>query len=101
MVWTRIGSFSGIQYRDFALHLGPVAVVGLLLDWLLIHALCARAGNRDPITDLPDPVEAVDRSRLVKPGIVMLMVMAGFLVAPARAVPPAKLRRRSLVPSLT
>src|SRR5438309_4346031 len=40
-----IGSFSGIQYRDFLLHLGPVAVVGLLLDWLLIHALCARKGT--------------------------------------------------------
>src|SRR5438093_4725898 len=80
-----IGSFSGIQYRDFLLHLGPVAVVGLLLDWLLIHALCARAGTRDPVTDLPDPVEAVDRSRLVKPGIVMLMVMAGFLAG----LPPA------------
>jgi Na+/H+ antiporter NhaD/arsenite permease-like protein len=80
-----IGSFSGIQYLDFALHLGPVAVVGLLLDWLLIHALCARAGNPDPITDLPDPVEAVDRSQLVKPGIVMLMVMAGFLAG----LPPA------------
>src|SRR5437870_5602797 len=68
-----IGSFSGIQYRDFLLHLGPVAVVGLLLDWLLIRALCARAGTRDPVSDLPDPLEAVDRSQLVKPGIVMLM----------------------------
>ncbi len=31
-----IGSFSGIGYRDFLLHLGPVALVGLLLDWIVL-----------------------------------------------------------------
>ena len=80
-----IGSFSGISYGDFLRHLGPIALAGLLLDWLLIHLLCARAGRRDPVTDLPDPVEAVDRSRLVKPGVVVLMVIAGFLAG----LPPA------------
>jgi Na+/H+ antiporter NhaD/arsenite permease-like protein len=74
-----IGSFSGIRYLDFMLHLGPVAVVGLFLDWALIHFLCARAGTQDPLTELPDPVEQVDRTRLLKPGIVMLGVIAGFL----------------------
>jgi Na+/H+ antiporter NhaD/arsenite permease-like protein len=37
-----IGSFSGIGYRDFLLRLGPVALVGLLLDWLVIHSLLYR-----------------------------------------------------------
>ena len=32
-----IGSFSGIAYRDFLLHLGPVAAVGLFLDWMVLH----------------------------------------------------------------
>lgn len=67
------------------LHLGPIAFFGLLLDWLLIHLLCARAGTRDPVTDLPDPVEAVDRALLVKPGIVILLVISGFFAG----VPPA------------
>jgi len=80
-----VGSFSGISYRDFLLHLGPVAFIGLLLDWLLIYLLCARAGKRDPVTDLPDPVEAVDRAQLVKPGIVILLVIAGFFAG----APPA------------
>jgi Na+/H+ antiporter NhaD/arsenite permease-like protein len=80
-----IGSFSGIAYRDFVLHLGPIAFVGLLLDWLLIYLLSARAGTRDPVTDLPDPVEAFDPSQLLKPGIVILMVIAGFLAG----LPPA------------
>jgi Na+/H+ antiporter NhaD/arsenite permease-like protein len=32
-----IGSFSGIAYRDFLVHLGPVTAVGLLLYWLVLH----------------------------------------------------------------
>jgi len=36
-----IGSLSDIGYLDFIAHLGPVAVVGLLLDWALISALSA------------------------------------------------------------
>jgi Na+/H+ antiporter NhaD/arsenite permease-like protein len=80
-----IGSFSGISYLDFMLHLGPVAVVGLLLDWLLIHFLSVRAGARDPMVEIPDPIVAIDTSRLVKPGIVIAMVIVGFLVG----APPA------------
>src|SRR6201997_2391510 len=32
-----IGSFSGIRYRDFLVHLGPVAVIGLFIDWAVLH----------------------------------------------------------------
>src|SRR5499425_2729869 len=32
-----IGSFSGIHYRDFLAHLGPVALVGLLINWGVLH----------------------------------------------------------------
>src|SRR5207302_1906640 len=31
-----IGSFSHIGYRDFLFHLGPIAGVGLLIDWGLL-----------------------------------------------------------------
>jgi Na+/H+ antiporter NhaD/arsenite permease-like protein len=81
-----IGSFSGIPYRDFILHLGPVALVGLLLDWLLLYFLSARAGARDPVVEIPVAVEKVDRSRLVKPGVVILVVIAGFLAGLAPAM---------------
>src|ERR1700683_61380 len=37
-----IGSFSGISYRDFMFHLGPVAVAGLLLDWLMLWLIYTR-----------------------------------------------------------
>jgi len=39
-----IGSFSGIGYRDFLLHLGPVALVGLLLDCSCCGAVFPRPG---------------------------------------------------------
>ena len=80
-----IGSFSGIHYHDFLLHLGPVAIGGLVLDWLFIHLLCLRRGTGDLVADLPDPVAALDRARLMKPGVVVALVIAGFLAG----LPPA------------
>src|SRR6266699_2809923 len=41
-----IGSFSGIAYRDFLWHLGPVALVGLFLNWLVLWWLGALARFR-------------------------------------------------------
>jgi Na+/H+ antiporter NhaD/arsenite permease-like protein len=40
-----IGSVSGISYRDFAAHLGPVAVIGLFLDWALIDSIYIFIGS--------------------------------------------------------
>jgi Na+/H+ antiporter NhaD/arsenite permease-like protein len=81
-----IGSFSGITYRDFILHLGPIAFAGLLLDWLLIYLLLVRFGTRDPaVTQIPEETEAVDRAQLVKPGLVILLVIIGFFAG----APPA------------
>src|SRR5206468_3104790 len=51
----------------------------------LIHRLSVRAGAPDPVVDIPLPAAEVDRSRLVKPGIVIIMVICGFLAG----APPA------------
>ena len=81
-----IGSFSGITYLDFLWHLGPIALAGLLLDWLLIYLLLVRFGARDPAVDqIPQEPTAMDRARLVKPGLVILLVIAGFFAG----APPA------------
>src|ERR1041385_6000331 len=32
-----IGSFSGISYRSFLAHLGPVAILGLFVGWAVLH----------------------------------------------------------------
>jgi len=81
-----IGSFSGITYREFLWRLGPIALVGLLLDWLLIYLLLVRFGARDPsVAQIPKEPTAVDHARLVKPGLVILLVIAGFFAG----APPA------------
>jgi Na+/H+ antiporter NhaD/arsenite permease-like protein len=80
-----IGSFSGLGYRYFLLRLGPVALIGLLLDWLLIAWLF---GNEHVSGKLAQPVEApveIALRDLRKPAIVVVLVLAGFL----GGVPPA------------
>jgi len=58
----------------------------LLLDWLLIYLLLVRFGARDPsVAQIPKEPTTVDRVRLVKPGLVILLVIAGFFAG----APPA------------
>lgn len=74
-----IGSVSEIGYLDFLAHLGPVALVGLLLDWALLHLLYRRqlappaaagvAGGGRPAAHPPG----------MKPVIVLVLVLAGFV----------------------
>src|SRR5713101_2319419 len=74
-----IGSFSGIGYRDFLLHLGPVALVGLFLNWFVLWWLYFRGRVHDVQTEaLVDAVQ-IDRAALVKAGLVTVLVLAGFL----------------------
>ena len=104
-----IGSLSRIPYLDFLLHLGPVAVIGLFLDWGILYLLYFRARTSNLVTTARStdssshPVAIADtdsesRSRstaqmsftrpethLVFPGIVTLGVFIGFLVG----LPPA------------
>jgi len=80
-----IGSLSGIGYSSFLLYLAPVAVVGLLLDWLVLHIVFSRGGLKHPSPATSIPAFAGDRSSLIRPGIVILIVLAGFLAG----VPPA------------
>jgi Na+/H+ antiporter NhaD/arsenite permease-like protein len=79
-----IGSYSGIRYSQFLAKLGPVALVGLFLDWLVIWLLCTRKEASVPIANGDPPVK-VDRAGLLKCGIVIAGVLAGFLAG----FPPA------------
>jgi Na+/H+ antiporter NhaD/arsenite permease-like protein len=74
-----VGSMSGIGYRDFLWHLSPIALVGLFLNWLVLWLSCRRTGLRDIRTDIPVAVARVNPGGLVKPGIVIVLVLAGFL----------------------
>ncbi len=83
-----IGSISGIPYRAFVAHLGPVALLGLLVDWALLHWIHLRNGNG--VTE-PAPAaaeETVSREPEMHPAwpvIVSLAVLVGFLMG----YPPA------------
>jgi Na+/H+ antiporter NhaD/arsenite permease-like protein len=80
-----IGSFSGIPYRDFLRHLGPVALIGLFMNWAVLHWTHTRE-LRVRVEDVQRiPLPPVDISRLGKPVIVALIVVIGFFVG----VPPA------------
>jgi Na+/H+ antiporter NhaD/arsenite permease-like protein len=74
-----VGSFSGIGYRDFLWNLGPVALVGLFLAWFVLWFSCRRTGLRDVRGEVPTDITPVNRAALLKPGIVITMVLAGFL----------------------
>jgi Na+/H+ antiporter NhaD/arsenite permease-like protein len=74
-----IGSLSGIHYRDFLWHLGPVALVALFLDWLVLWCLCFRAGVHDVRTEAAVEAPNIEYAALVKAGLVAALVLAGFL----------------------
>jgi Na+/H+ antiporter NhaD/arsenite permease-like protein len=80
-----IGSFSGIAYRDFLLHLAPVALVGLFLDWMVLHWMHMRKVKHAGLVNDGIPLPPVDLSRLTKPAIVVTAVVIAFFVG----VPPA------------
>jgi Na+/H+ antiporter NhaD/arsenite permease-like protein len=80
-----IGSFSGLGYRYFLLRLGPVALIGLLLDWLLIGQLFGGEHVPEVAAGIPDVAAHIELRSLRSPAIVVALVLAGFL----GGVPPA------------
>ena len=80
-----IGSSSGIPYRDFLLHLGPVALVGLLLDWSVLHWVYKDSIQGTGETTEHIPLPFLDVSRLTKPALVVSIVVLGFFLG---APPP-------------
>src|SRR5262245_28775494 len=81
-----IGSLSGISYLDFIGHLGPIALVGLLMNWLLVHRIYLRGPiDRVSVADILSAPEFQYAPMRKKPVVVLLMVLAGFLAG----IPPA------------
>jgi Na+/H+ antiporter NhaD/arsenite permease-like protein len=79
-----IGSYSGISYRNFMAHLGPIAVVGLLIDWAVLHWMFP-IQIEPSSTEVPLETEAPRPLRITKPAIVVAGVILGFLFG----LPPA------------
>ena len=81
-----IGSLSGIHYAVFLSRLAPVAIVGLFIDWALIHRIYLR-GEIDHVAVAPAlAAPGLQRERIrKKPVVVLVIVLAGLLAG----VPPA------------
>jgi Na+/H+ antiporter NhaD/arsenite permease-like protein len=76
-----IGSISGIAYRDFLAHLGPVALIGLFIDWAILHWIHLRNGNGAIVgVPLAETVSAAPEMHPAWPIIVNLGVLTGFLL---------------------
>jgi Na+/H+ antiporter NhaD/arsenite permease-like protein len=86
-----IGSVSRIRYLDFLAHLGPVAVIGLFIDWALIHSMFPGDKFLNSGLDREEVRKAIaepglsHRSLRWKPIVVLTLVLAGFLAG----APPA------------
>ncbi|MGE5204642.1 MAG: SLC13 family permease [Chlamydiota bacterium] len=80
-----IGSYSGISYRFFMAHLAPVAAVGLLVDWAVLHWMFLPHEIAHPAVAQAVEEKPLQHSQLVKPAIVVALVVAGFFAG----VPPA------------
>ncbi len=75
-----IGSLSGITYVDFIVHLGPIAVAGLFVNWALIHWLAGNGvSDRVPVADVLSAPEFRLAPVRKKPVVVLAIVLAGFL----------------------
>ncbi len=75
-----IGSASGIGYRHFLAHLGPVAVIGLLIDWGLLHWLEVRGHvSQAPVEAWQETAEHREEHP-AWPLTVTVAVLIGFLL---------------------
>src|SRR5246500_1628097 len=59
-----IGSFSGIHFRDLLTNLGPVALVGLFIDWGVLHWVHMRQVTIEAQDRSEIPLPALDLSKL-------------------------------------
>jgi Na+/H+ antiporter NhaD/arsenite permease-like protein len=75
-----IGSLSGIHYLDFLARLGPVAAIGFVVNWAVIHHAYLRGPEDDvalaPALAAPEFQHGPLRR---KPVVVLAVVLAGFL----------------------
>lgn len=81
-----IGSMSGIPFGRFAAVLGPVSLLGLALDAVLIWALFRRDLRSSPTSPVPARRVRIHRALLWKSAAVTLAVLAGFLAGHSTAL---------------
>jgi Na+/H+ antiporter NhaD/arsenite permease-like protein len=73
-----IGAYSGMHYRDFLAHLGPIALAGLFFDWAVLRWLFRRELHID-YNVVRLEASASRPPGLWKPALVVFAVIVGFL----------------------
>ncbi len=81
-----IGSLSGIGYLEFIASLGPIAVAGLFLNWLVVRRVYLRGPtDRVRVEEALTAPELPHAPMRRKPVVVLLIVLGAFLAG----APPA------------
>jgi len=82
-----IGSFSHIPYTQFALALGPVALVGLIITVALIALFHRAEFTGAPRLEAPQPAVNANRALVIRALLATLILIALFFagVVPAKA----------------
>ena len=83
-----IGSYSGISYPAFLARLGPVALIGLAMDWLIIRSIFGPPAPERTTVNVAE-VPSIRAGELRKPAIVIALVLAGFLAGLSPAMTAA------------
>jgi Na+/H+ antiporter NhaD/arsenite permease-like protein len=83
-----IGSISGIPYRTFMAHLGPIAFLGLFIDWALLHWIHLRNGNGS-VQNTSEDTKAVTASEPEMHPAFPVIVSVGVLIGFLCGLPPA------------
>jgi Na+/H+ antiporter NhaD/arsenite permease-like protein len=73
-----IGSVSHVGYCDFLLHLGPIAIIGLFVDWGVLTFLC-RKQLAEPLPVEPGDVPKEGLDGLLLPLLITFGIVGGFL----------------------
>jgi Na+/H+ antiporter NhaD/arsenite permease-like protein len=82
-----IGSLSGLKYVDFMVRLGPVAILGLVLDWWVIHWIYLRGTvDRVQVADAFAGPGVQHPWLRKKPVVVLAIVLGGFLAGVPAAI---------------
>ncbi len=82
-----IGSVSGIGYRHFLFALGPVALIGLFIDWLILHWIYPDRSLGPNAHKATVHFETeFDHPRLAFPLAVLIGVLIGFFAGASPAL---------------
>jgi Na+/H+ antiporter NhaD/arsenite permease-like protein len=73
-----IGSLSGISYAHFLWRLGPPAVIGLFIDWAMLHWFFERRARNSRVRERPLAMELPSGRGMGWPLVVVALVLAGF-----------------------